>query len=318
MWDLDVGLMVLGGLVAAKWAVQLLIGVVQMSKPSKAPTYYGKWVAISGATDGIGKAMAFEYAARGMSVLLISRTESKLVAVEKELQAKFGDIEVRHLAIDYSNFDAAAQAKVKAAFESLNGTLGILVNNVGMSYPFPLYFHELSDDELSGLLELNVMSTTWMTRLALPIMLENKKGSIVNIGSAAGLQPSPLLAVYSATKAYVETLSHSLHTEYASKGISVQCQVPLFIVSKLSKFKRSSAFIPTAEVYAKEAIATMGKGPVVSPHTLHNTASGMMDMLPSWVVQSGSLSYHLGIRKLGMRKRAREAGELPDGPKKTK
>ncbi|CAN0334846.1 unnamed protein product, partial [Laminaria digitata] len=90
--------------------------------------------------------MAFEMAKKGMNLLLISRTESKLVAAEEELKAKCPNISVEHLAIDYSDFDAARQGKVAAAIA--NKDVGILVNNVGVSYPFPKYFHELTDDEV--------------------------------------------------------------------------------------------------------------------------------------------------------------------------
>ncbi|GBG26039.1 Very-long-chain 3-oxoacyl-CoA reductase [Hondaea fermentalgiana] len=270
------------------------------------PTKYGKWCVVTGATDGIGKAFCFEMAKKGMNVLLISRTESKLVDCSKEIEAKYPSVKTKYLAIDYSNFDKASQDKVAEAFSALDGGLGVLVNNVGMSYPFPLYFHELSDEDVRGLLELNVTSTTIMTRLALPVMLAQKKGAILNIGSAAGLHPNPLLALYSATKAFVEYFSYSLNTEYASKGIFVQCHAPFFIVSKLSKFKRPSAFIPTAEDYARKALTKLGGEPVVSPHAPHQVASYLMDCIPESLIQSVSLKYHLGIRAKGLRKRARE------------
>ena len=61
--------------------------------------------------------------------------------------------------------------------------VGVLVNNVGMSYPFCQFFHELSDESVEQLMSLNIDSTTWMTRIVLPGMLERKRGSIVNIGS---------------------------------------------------------------------------------------------------------------------------------------
>lgn len=307
-----VALAALGGALVARWMLGLALDLFFRGlRPARSPTSFGKWVAITGATDGIGKAMAFEYASRGMNVLLLSRTEAKLVAVEKELQDKFGDVEVRHVAVDFSAFDSTAQAEVRAALEALD-SLGVLVNNVGASYPFPMYFHELSEEELAFQLKLNVEATTAMIRLALPIMLSNERGAIVNIGSGAGLRPSPLLAVYSASKAYVETLSHALHVEYASRGISVQCHTPLFIVSKLSKFRKPSAFVPSPETYAREAMATLGKGAVVSPHRMHRISWAVARLLPLSVFQARTLKYHLSIRAKGMRKRARRAGEGSD------
>lgn len=273
----------------------------------KNPRSYGSWVVITGATDGIGKALCFEFAKKGMNIFLISRTESKLQATAKEIKDTFGNgIQTKYLPIDFGKFDENARDKVKEELNSLPD-IGILVNNVGMSYPFPLFFHELTDEDVKGMLELNITSTTFMSKIILPFMVEKKNGLILNIGSAAGLHPSPLLAQYSAAKAYVETFSHSLHTEYKSFGICVQAHVPLFIVSKLSKYKKPSAFIPSPETYAKECMQTLGKGPVVSPHFLHRVASYILDCVPETLLQPNTLKMHLGIRSKGLKKREREA-----------
>mmetsp|Transcript_21632 Transcript_21632/g.40428 ORF Transcript_21632/g.40428 Transcript_21632/m.40428 type:complete len:323 (-) Transcript_21632:256-1224(-) len=302
------GLAALGALALAKFGISFVMQVVEaMMTKRKSPKSYGNWVVVTGATDGIGKAMAMEFAKKGMNVFLMSRTESKLKDTAAEIEEQCGSaIQTKYLSVDFSKFDGDAQQRVREELEKLDG-LGILVNNVGMSYPFPLYFHELSDEEVSGLLELNINATTWMTRIVLPIMLHNKKGSILNIGSAAGLHPNPLLGLYSATKSFVEYFSHSLNTEYASKGIDVQCHVPLFIVSKLSKYKKPSGFVPSAETYAKESLAVLGSQPVVSPHYQHRLAGWIMNRFPESIIQMGSLNFHLGIRAKGLKKRAREA-----------
>mmetsp|Transcript_7518 Transcript_7518/g.9067 ORF Transcript_7518/g.9067 Transcript_7518/m.9067 type:complete len:262 (+) Transcript_7518:197-982(+) len=239
---------VIGYLAVGVYTLKLLNGVFnRFLKGGVKPTAYGKWAVITGATDGIGKAMSFEFAKKGMNILLISRTQSKLDLVAKEIVEKFPGVETETLAVDYSNFDDDKIEKVRSALEKLGGDFGVLVNNVGMSYDFPLYFHELTDQKTMDLLNLNVTSTTVMTRLALPIFLAKegkKKGAIVNIGSYAGLYPSPLLAEYSAAKSYVEKLSNSLYYEYKDQGIDIQCHSPLYIVSKMSKFKKIDPFHP--------------------------------------------------------------------------
>ena len=136
---------------------------------------------MTGATDGIGKAMAFEFAKSGMNVVLISRSKDKLDACAAELKGKYPKIDVRVLAIDYGKFDAKARAAVDGTLKDLD--VGVLVNNVGISYPFTQFFHELSDENVEQLMSLNVDSTTWMTRIVLPGMLARKRGAIVNIGS---------------------------------------------------------------------------------------------------------------------------------------
>merc|ERR1712039_797719 len=131
---------------------------------------------------------------------------------------------VDHLAIDYSNFDEAARAAVRTKIADLD--VGVLINNVGMSYPFTKYFHELKDDEIAGLVELNVNSTVWMTRLVLGTedtegMVKRRRGAIVNTSSGAGRTTSPLLAEYSAAKSFIEMFSKGLKAELAAIGITV-------------------------------------------------------------------------------------------------
>ena len=80
--------------------------------------------------------------------------------------------------------------------------MGILINNVGMSYPHAEYMHLLSDEQIDNLIQLNVISTTEMTRIVVPQMVDRKKGCIINVSSAAGLISigDPLYAVYSGPK----------------------------------------------------------------------------------------------------------------------
>ncbi len=137
---------------------------------------YGAWAVVTGATDGIGKALAFEFAKIGVNVVLISRTKSKLDECAAEIVAKYPKIEVKVLAVDFGKFTPEVRTTVSAFLEGLD--IGVLINNVGVSYPYPQYFNELSDEKVQELMTLNIDSTTWMTRIVLPGMLNRKRGKI--------------------------------------------------------------------------------------------------------------------------------------------
>lgn len=244
--------------------------------------------------------MAFELAKKGLNILLISRTESKLNEVKEELTKKYPSIEVRILPIDYSNFDKTAQLTI--AHEIKNLDIGVLVNNVGMSYPFTKYFHELKDEEVDQLISLNIDSTTWMTRIVLPGMTERKRGAIVNIASAAGITVSPLLAQYSAAKSYVNMFSRALNYELKDYNISVQCQVPLFVATKLAKIKKASITVASPSGYAKAAVAAIGYEDVVSPYWSHALQIWLLTSLPEFISSYITYSMHQGIRKRGLKK----------------
>lgn len=313
---LKTGLVVIGAAVVLSYVLTFLKGIYArcLRGGKNLKRTFGTWAVVTGATDGIGKAMAFEFAKQGLNVVLISRTKSKLDDCEAELKAKYPRIEVRILAIDYSNFDGKARGKVDALLKDLD--VGVLVNNVGISYPFCQYFHELSDENVEQLMSLNINSTTWMTRIVLPGMLARKRGSIVNISSAAGVSTAPLLAEYGAAKSYIAMFSRTLNVELAKSNIHVQCQVPMFVTTKLAKLKKASLFVATTQAYARAAVAAIGFETVVSPYWSHALQIWLLTTLPEWFVALGTLHMHAGIRKAGMKKEAKKLAEEQQSGKK--
>ncbi len=279
-------------------------------RPGKSLKKLGKYAVITGATDGIGKAYAKALAKKGMSIVLISRTQAKLEAVKEEILSKCPDVDVKIVVCDYSKFDDAAKAEVQEALKGLD--IGVLINNVGVSYRYCCYFHELTDEEVNNLVEMNVNSTTWMTRFVIKGMLEKKKGAIVNISSGSAMYTLPLLAEYSAAKSFVEKFTLALHAEYKTKGISVQCQIPFYVATKLAKMRKAFS-VPTPDEYAKLGVKFIGHDdPVVSPFWVHAVMGYVMDRLPTPVVTSVIMSMHQAIRKKGMKKDAKMAAEKKD------
>ena len=250
-------------------------------RPAKNLRRLGKYAVVTGATDGIGKAYAFSLAKQGLSVIIISRTEAKLQAVAEEIDAKNypGVEKTKYIVCDYSKFDDKARAHVAKELEGLE--VGVLVNNVGQSYRYPRFFHELPNDEIGALIEMNINSTVWMTKFVLDGMAERKKGTIVNLSSGSADYTMPLLAEYAAAKMFVERFSESLDAEYRAKGVTVQCQIPFYVATKLAKM-RKSLMVPTAESYVRMAMKWVGQGDtVVSPvSSLNYLIRNMFFMFP--------------------------------------
>jgi len=182
--------------------------------------------------------------------------------------------------------------------------VGVLVNNVGISYAFPQWFNELTDDEIQGLMTVNIESVVWMTRAVLPQMLSRKKGAIVNMSSASARPPNPLLAVYSSTKGFVENFTKSLALEYGNQGIDFQCQSPLWVAtaivfpnSKKPPEARASMGTPTPKTYAKYAVARIGYDTMVSPYPVHELFMWLQARIPDGLIGAGVLKMHVGVRK---------------------
>lgn len=176
---------IVGGLYISSYVYVFLVGIyARLLRPGKnLKKSYGPWAVVTGATDGIGLAMSTEFARQGLNVLLISRTEKKLETCQKELSEKYPSVEVKILPIDFSSggFNDDSRERIRESIKTID--VGILVNNVGISYPFTKYFHELKENEIKDLITMNVDSTTWMSKIVLEKMLPNKKGAIVNISS---------------------------------------------------------------------------------------------------------------------------------------
>lgn len=302
------GLLVVGSLFLGNKVFNGLISFYKMFlRPAKNLKKLGEWAVITGATDGIGKAYAFALAKKGLNIVLISRTESKLEAVGKEIEEKYSGVQTKYIVCDFSNFDQTARASIESSIKELN--VGILINNVGISYRYPVYFHELDDERVTQLMEMNINSAVYMTRMVLKGMLERKKGAIVNISSGSAMATMPLLAEYSGAKAFLEKFSRGLNAEYAAKGITCQCQIPFYVATKLAKM-RKSLMVPTPTDYVNSAIRYIGySDAVVSPILLHAVQGFILDQVPEWLAVKVIGGMHHAIRKKGLKKDARLAAE---------
>jgi 17beta-estradiol 17-dehydrogenase / very-long-chain 3-oxoacyl-CoA reductase len=276
-------------------------------RPGKDLKKLGKWAIVTGATDGIGKAYAVAFAKRGLSVVLVSRSESKLRDVQAEILTMVPKANVRYVVCDFSRLDAASKKSLLGALDTLD--IGILVNNVGLGYRYPRFFHELPDEEVKDLIALNVESTVWMTHMILPGMLERRRGAIINLSSGSALYTLPLLAEYSGAKSFVEKFSRALNAEYRNQGVTCQCQVPFYVATKLAKLRRS-LMVPTPAEYVARAINWVGyPDAVAQPFWLHAIQGYVLSVLPDYLVARIIYSMHFTTRKKGMQKEQRGKNE---------
>lgn len=184
----------------------------------------GKVALISGASKGIGKAVALELAREGCQVALCARGEEDLQAAATEVGHEIGNDEsVLTLSADASK--AGEQEGLVDQVVSRFGRVDILVNNAG-GVLHRLPFHELTDEHWLEVLNLNLMSAVRLTRAVLPHMQRQGWGRIINIGSESGTQPDALKPHYNASKAALINLTKSLSKAYGDEGIMVNAVSP--------------------------------------------------------------------------------------------
>lgn len=198
---------------------------------------------ITGGSLGIGKATALLFAKEGAKVVITGRTEKTLKQVVEEA-GKEG------LKIDYLVSDVAKEEDCKAAVDyAINkySRIDILFNNAGV---LPLgVTHETPTEDWDNVFNINVRGTYLMSKYAIPHMLNQGKGHIVNNSSVLGLKAIPGAAAYNASKGAITQLTRSMALEYADKGIRVNGICPGTIVTPMVEgFLKE---VPTAEEFLK-------------------------------------------------------------------
>ncbi|CAL9057881.1 unnamed protein product [Musa banksii] len=265
---------------------------------------YGSWALVTGATDGIGKAIAVQLAHRGLHLVLAGRNPAKLEQVADGIRAAHTATMVKTVIVDLATDAADWIDRLEAEIEGLD--VGVLVNSAGTTYPHAMFFHEVEEELWRSIVRVNVEATTRVTRAVLPGMLRRRKGAVVNLGSAASavLPSFPFSAVYAATKAYIDQLSRSLFVEYQRMGIDVQCQIPFYVATKMVSTKQSSTFVPSPDEYAKAAVDRIGYGPRCTPYWSHSLQWCFTCFIPDFVLDLWRL--HVGITNRNQAVRSKE------------
>lgn len=179
---------------------------------------------ITGASSGIGRALAHEFATHGYNLVLVSKNDEHLQAAARDIRNRHGafGVDVVTIAKDLTMPNACRELYDEV--KKLAIEIDVLINDAGVARR-----GNFADTKLEDNIEtivLNTVSLTILTRLFLGDMKARNSGAVLNLGSIAGFQPGPLLAVYHASKAYVNTFTESIAEEMEGTNITISCLCP--------------------------------------------------------------------------------------------
>ncbi|MBN2562629.1 MAG: SDR family oxidoreductase [Phycisphaerae bacterium] len=179
-----------------------------------------KTVLITGASSGIGRALARRFARAGARLVLVARRSDRLEALAKEAKADGGEAFI----VVADLVEPGACERVVSEAKRTAGCVDVLINNAGAGEYGRFVEQDL--ESLDTMMRLNMTALVRLTHLVLPEMVERRTGHVVNIASTAAFQPTPYMSVYGATKAFVLSLSMSVWEEVRRRGVRVTCIAP--------------------------------------------------------------------------------------------
>lgn len=180
-----------------------------------------KWAIITGASSGIGRALAFEFAGGSFDLVLIGRSETALSEVAEECRQRHG-VETEVIPADLSCADSVQ--KLIAALTSKPLAYQVLVNNAGFGIHGD--FASADIDQNIQLLNVQLTATLRLTRALLPAMIARRSGRILNVASVYSFSPVPFQSVYGACKAFLLSFSSALRSELEGTGVTVTVFCP--------------------------------------------------------------------------------------------
>jgi short-subunit dehydrogenase len=237
---------------------------------------------ITGASSGIGEVMARELAGAGIPTVVVARRADRLEAIADEFDA------VEVLVADLVT--ATGQRLVADRITEGGRPIELVVNNAGFGSNGT--FHDLDPDRLADEVELNVAALTRLSHAALSAMVPRRRGWLLNVSSVASFQPAPQLAVYAATKAYVTSLTESLHEEVLGAGVHVTALCPGLTKTEfqsVSNTERYADEFPSFVWTSPDQVVRTGLRDVVANRTLsvpgfqYQAMTAAANVTPRWI-----------------------------------
>lgn len=270
---------------------------------SRIRSWAGWGALVTGASSGIGEALARRLAGEGARLVITARREERLAALASELRSA-GAPEVHVVVADLT--EPGAPARVAAEATAQLGRVDLLVNNAGFAVPGRFDRGDL--ERQRSMLRLNVEASTELLRRLLPPMLEAGRGAVLNVASIAGYQAAPYQAAYAGTKAYLLNLSCGVHQEVKGTGVHVTALCPgvtdteFFEAAGYTRMTRILRWRMPADRVARAGLAALAKG--------------RMEVVPGFVNKAQLLSQRFLPRTwvAALAKRLLEGRPHPDSP----
>ena len=247
----------------------------------------GQVALVTGASVGIGRAIAAELLGLGADVMLVARDEAQLEATRTELEEQFPQSQVRAFAADVA--DTEQRREIFDWVEDLGNGLQVLVNNAGTNVRRATM--DYSDAEWRDLFETNLFSAFELCRFAFPLLGQHAASSIVNVGSVSGLTHVRTGAPYGMTKAALHQLTKNLACEWAEDGVRVNAVAPWYI-----RTRRTSTSLADPD-YLDEVIERTPMGRIGEPEEVASAVAFLCLPASSYVtgeciaVDGGFLRY---------------------------
>jgi short-subunit dehydrogenase len=249
-----------------------------------------KTALITGASSGIGEALARCCASANLDLILVARSEGKLKTLAEALAAQHG-ITARVQAADLSQPGAAAQ--LHAAIQRNHRSVDMLINCAGVLEQGA--FTTITPERHQAIIDLNISGLTAMLSAFVPGMVEQGSGRVLNVASVAAFQPLPTLASYAASKAYVLSLSESLAEELRGTGVTVTALCPGITATNMltqaaganDKLGQLPAFLigDAVDVAAQAFAACMRGDAICVPGAINQAAMIASRSTPKWLVR---------------------------------
>jgi uncharacterized protein len=234
---------------------------------------------VTGASSGIGEAMAHELGRAGIPTVLVARRRDRL----QEIADRYDGFEV----IEADLTTRSGQATVTARITNAARPVDLVVNNAGFGTSGS--FHELDVERVTDEIELNVVALTRLSSAALSAMVGRGRGWLLNVSSVVSFQSAPDLAVYAATKAYVTSFTESIHAELKGTGVVATALCPGLTKTEFQSVSSTESYVDrmpdfmwsSAEEVARTGLRDTAAGKVVSvPGAMYKATVALSGVTP--------------------------------------